>query len=46
MRQFWALSEGVSTRPAGGSEEVRTYRALTFQNARVKRLPGEKGLKR
>lgn len=43
---FWALGEGASTRPAGGrSEEVRAYRVLTFQNARVKRLLGEKGLK-
>ena len=44
-RQFRALGESAFTRPAdGGSEEVRAYRALAFENERLKRLLGEKEL--
>jgi len=40
------VCKSVFTRPAGGgSEEVRTYRALAFANERLKRLLGEKELK-
>lgn len=45
VRQFRALGESAFTRPAGGgSEEVRAYRALAFENERLKRLLGEKEL--
>lgn len=44
-RQFRALGESTFTRPAGGgSEEGRAYRALVFENKRLKRLLGEREL--
>lgn len=47
VRQYRALGESAFTGSAGGSgcsEEVRNYRALAFENERLKRLLGEKDL--
>ncbi len=45
VRQFRALGESAFTGSAGGgNEDVRAYRALAFENERLKRLLGEKDL--
>lgn len=45
VRQFRALGESAFTgSTSGGSEDVRAYRALAFENERLKRLLGEKDL--